>query len=170
MSILTTATVAIASTLIAAYGVGQFTTKSIATEIEIDAPPHAVWAELSDTEGHASWNPFVTHMSGDLTVGRQLNVTVQPAGNAPMGFTPTVLVSDEARELRWVGHLGFKGVFDGEHHFTMEETADGKTLFRQGETFSGMLAYVLFPLIGESTAGGFEAMNAALKTRVEAKG
>ncbi len=86
-----------------------------------------------------------------------------------MNFTPTVLVSDESQELRWIGRLGFKGIFDGEHYFIMEETAEGTTLFRHGETFSGMLAYVLFPLIGEDTEAGFNALNEALKSRLVSK-
>ena len=169
MSILTTSATAIAATLIAAYGIGQFTSKSIATEIEIAAPASAVWAELADTEGHATWNPFMKHMSGDLNVGNTLDVTIQSQGNAPMNFKPMVVVSEEDQELRWVGRLGFKGIFDGEHYFIMEKTSEGTTLFRHGETFSGMLVYVLFPLIGEDTEAGFKAMNGALKVRVEEK-
>ena len=169
MSILTTSATVIVATLVAAYGFGQFTSKSIATEIEIAAPASAVWSQMADTEGHATWNPLMKHMSGELTVGEKLDVTIQSQDNAPMSFKPLVLVSEEDQELRWVGRLGFKGIFDGEHYFIMEETAEGTTLFRHGETFSGMLAYVLFPLIGEDTESGFKAMNEALKARVEEK-
>lgn len=169
MSLLATSAIILATALIAAYGIGQLMSKSIATKIEIDAPADAIWAELTDTARYTDWNPFVTHLSGDLTVGNRLDVTVQPKGTAPMKFTPTVLASDNARELRWLGRLGFKGLFDGEHYFILEETASGTTIFRHGETFSGMLAYILFPLIGGDTEKGFNAMNAALKRRVEGK-
>jgi hypothetical protein len=157
MSILTTSAAAIAVTLIATYGIGQFTSESIQTQIEIDAPASAVWEVLSDTASYPTWNPFVKKISGDLVEGNHLTVTIQSEGNSPMDFAPLVLAAEENQELRWVGHLGFKGVFDGEHHYIIEETADGKTLFRHGETFSGMLAYVLFPLIGEDTETGFRA-------------
>ncbi len=168
MSILKKATTAIAATLVAAYGIGQFTSKSLYTEIEISAPASAVWAELANTEKYPEWNPFVKRLSGELAVGNRLAVTIQSEGNAAMDFSPTVLVSDENHELRWVGQLGFSGIFDGEHFFIMDETPEGTTLFRQGEHFSGMLSYVLFPFIEEDTENGFEAMNAALKARVEA--
>ena len=74
MSILTTSATAIAATLITAYCVGQFTSKSITSEIEIAAPSSAVWAELADTAGHADWNPSVKYMSGNLNVGSTLEV------------------------------------------------------------------------------------------------
>lgn len=167
MSIFAIAAITIAAILAAAYGVGQFTSRSLHTEIEINAPASAVWAELADGASFPQWNPFVKHLSGDLVVGNRLDITIRSAGNAPMNFTPTVLVSDENRELRWIGRLGFKGIFDGEHYFTIEETAEGTTLFRHGENFTGMLVYVLFPIIGKDTERGFIAMNEALKARVE---
>jgi len=46
-----TAAVAI-FTIAAAYGAGQFTSKKIYTEIEIDAPAQAVWQQLSDTDSY----------------------------------------------------------------------------------------------------------------------
>ena len=169
MSILTT-TAAIATTAFAAAcGIGQLTGPSITTEIEIAAPASAVWAELADAEAYPDWNPFVKHLSGGLEVGNHLNVTVQSEGNAPMDFTPEVLVADENAELRWVGRLGFKGIFDGEHYFILEETDRGTTLFRHGETFTGILGYPLLALIREDTHKGFLAMNEALKARVEDK-
>lgn len=169
MSILFKSATVLAVALVAAYGIGQFTSRIIATEIEINAPANVVWEELVDTEAYTDWNPFVKKLSGDLTVGNTLAVTVQSEGNSSMNFTPTVLVSDAGHELRWVGRLGFKGVFDGEHSFILEETSKGTTIFRHGETFTGMLAYVLFPLIGTDTKKGFNAMNNALKARVENK-
>ncbi len=170
MSILTaTATVA-ATALAAAYGVGLFFGPSISTEIEIKAPASAVWSELADAEAYPDWNPFVKHLSGDLEAGSRLNVTIQSEGNAPMDFTPEVLVADAGEELRWVGRLGFKGIFDGEHYFILEETDRGTTILRHGEHFKGILGYPLLALIGEDTQNGFLAMNTALKERVESKG
>ena len=85
-----------------------------------------------------------------------------------MDFTPEVLVAIEKEELRWVGRLGFKGIFDGEHYFILEETDRGTTVFRHGENFTGLLGYPLIALIREDTHNGFVAMNKALKARAEA--
>lgn len=168
MSILTTTATIATTALVAAFGIGQVTGPSISTEIEINAPASAVWAELADTAAYGDWNPFVRRISGDLEVGNRLEVTVGAEGNTPMDFTPEVLVADENAELRWVGRLGFQGIFDGEHYFILEETGQGTTILRHGETFTGLLGYPLIALIREDTHSGFLAMNQALKARVEA--
>ena len=167
MSILTTTAIVTAVTLTAALGVGQLTGPSISTEIEINAPASAVWAQLAAGDAYADWNPFIKHLSGNLEVGKHLNVTIQSEGNSPMDFTPEILVAAENAELRWVGKLGVRGIFDGEHHFILEETDRGTMIFRHGESFTGIHGYPLLALIREDTENGFKAMNAALKARVE---
>ena len=159
-----------ATALAAAYGLGLFFGPSISTEIEIEAPASAVWSELADGKAYPDWNPFVKRLSGDLKAGNRLNVTIQSEGNAPMDFTPEVLVADVGKELRWVGRLGVKGIFDGEHYFILEETDRGTTILHHGENFRGILGYPVLALIGKDTHNGFLAMNDALKSRVENKG
>lgn len=154
--------------LVAAYGFGQYKSQSIYTEIAIDAPAEVVWAELTDTSEYANWNPFIKEFKGEIKLGSQLDVTIQPPEGSAMRFRPFVLIADQNEEFRWVGRLGFKGVFDGEHYFKLEEQADGTTLFRHGETFTGMLADLLFVFLEEDTTKGFNAMNVALKERAEA--
>lgn len=167
MSSLLKSTSIAAGFVIAAYGIGLFVGPSIRTQIEIAAPASQVWKGLVNGKAYPEWNPFIKHLSGDLVVGDQLKVSIQPEGKTPMNFTPNVLIADESKELRWVGRLGFKGVFDGEHYFKLEETSKGTTVLRHGESFKGILAYPLFALIGKDTKNGFNAMNEALKKRVE---
>lgn len=162
------ATIAVTA-LVAAYGVGLLVGPSLSTEVEIAAPASVVWEELTNGADYPKWNPFVKYLSGDLKVGEYIDVTIQSEGNAPMDFTPEVLVADKDAELRWVGKLGFRGVFDGEHYFILEQTNEGTTILRHGENFRGILAYPLIALIGADTKSGFEAMNQALKSRAELK-
>ncbi|MAN63568.1 MAG: polyketide cyclase [Parvibaculum sp.] len=152
---------------IAIYGIGRVTGPSVYTEIEIAAPASAVWAVLADTEGHADWNPLIISMEGEVKEGAQLRNVLQLQEGSTNVFSPTVLVAEENTELRWLGSAGVKGIFDGEHYFLLEETDRGTTLFRHGENFSGFLSYPIFAFIGDDTKAGFEAMNAALKERVE---
>ena len=147
MSILTTTAAIAATALVAAFGIGQITGPSIETKIEIAAPASVVWKELADTDAYGDWNPFVRSISGALEAGEYLEVTVGADGNSPMDFTPEVLIADENEELRWVGRLGFKGIFDGEHYFILEETDRGTTIFHHGENFTGLLGYPLIALI-----------------------
>ena len=158
-----------ATALVAAYGVSLFVGPSISTQVEIAAPASVVWEELTNGAAYPEWNPFVKHLSGDLKVGNYINVTIQSEGHSTMDFSPEVLTANENTELRWVGKLGFTGVFDGEHFFILEETDRGTTILHHGENFTGLLAYPLIGLIGDDTRGGFEAMNEALKVRAELK-
>lgn len=168
MPILKTAAIA-TTTLVTAYVVGLFVGPSISTEIEIDAPASVIWKELTNGDAYPDWNPLVQRLSGDLVVGSFLNTTIQLGDNAPMDFTPEVLVVDENTEFRWVGQAGVPGIFDGEHFFILDETDEGITVFHHGENFTGLLAYPLFLFIGEDTKDGFQAMNQALKARAESK-
>ncbi len=149
------------------YGIGRVTGPSVYTEIEIAAPAPAVWAVLADTDGHADWNPLIISMEGEIKEGSQLRNVLQLQEGSTNVFSPTVLVANENAELRWLGSAGVSGIFDGEHYFLLEETDRGTTQFRHGEHFTGVLSYPIFAFIGEDTVRGFEAMNAALKERVE---
>ena len=149
------------------YGIGRVTGPSVDTEIEIAAPAPAVWKVLADTAGHADWNPLIISMEGELKEGAQLRNVLQLQEGSTNVFFPTILVAEANTELRWLGSAGVKGIFDGEHYFLLEETDRGTTLLRHGENFTGVLSYPIFAFIGDDTVRGFEAMNAALKQRVE---
>ena len=54
--------------------------KTVSSTVEINASPERVWAILTDLPGHASWDPFITAISGSLVPGQKLNVTIHPPG------------------------------------------------------------------------------------------
>jgi hypothetical protein len=142
--------------------------RRIETEIDIEAPAERVWAILTDFDHMPSWNPFIRSVSGEATTGARLSILVSPPGKRAMRFAPTVLSARPNRELRWLGSLFVKGLFDGEHYFLLEPRNERATRFVQGENFSGLL---VGPLSGAlpATRMGFEAMNAALKQLAEAQ-
>jgi len=84
-----------------------------------------------------------------------------------MAFTPIVTSAESPNRFSWLGKLGFKGVFDGHHRFDAESTGNGTVLFTQSEEFSGAFVPILWGMVNGKTRAGFEAMNAALKKRVE---
>lgn len=140
--------------------------RSIDTEIGIDREDAAVWAILADIDKWAEWNPFAK-ASGRLAVGERLEVEIRPSGRKPMTFRPTIVKLEPGRELRWLGHLGAPGIFDGEHGFRVVPEGSGRCRFEHFETFRGMLAGPILWLAGDTTRRGFEAMNRALKARAE---
>ena len=113
------------------------------SEIEINASSETVWNLLTDTSKFPEWNPFIRRLSGELKVGQKLVVFMQPSGTNGMEFKPDVVKVEPNHELRWLGHLIFPGLFDGEHIFQIESLGDKRVRFHQREIFSGILVPLL---------------------------
>ncbi len=143
-------------------------THQIRTTVEIERPAKQVWAVFSDFPTYPDWNPFITQISGEMTPGNELKVTILPPGGEAMDFTPTVTEFIPMRRFAWLGHVGIPRLFDGAHYFEVEDLGNGRSRFIQGEEFRGVLVPFLKPKLDGQTLDGFEAMNEALKGRVEA--
>ena len=141
--------------------------RELRTEIEFDGTPEEVWAVLADLRAYPEWNPFIEKIDGELRVGGKLDVTLQPVDERGITLHPTVLAVEPGRELRWLGHLMVPGIFDGEHHFQIEEAGQDRVRFTQSERFGGILLPLLWKKLRDGgTAKGFRAMNEALARRV----
>ena len=141
--------------------------KELYTEIEISAAPERVWQILTDFDALPEWNPFMRRASGDVEVGAKLEVFMQPSGGRGMTFRPTVVEAAPNREFRWLGNMGVRGLFDGEHTLVIERRGDDRVRLLHYELFRGLLVAPLLRLIGANTRRGFEEMNRALKERAE---
>ncbi len=139
----------------------------ITATISIFAPPERVWEVLLDFPRYGEWNPFVRSIEGSPTKGSSLRVAIHPPGGKAMSFRPLVLRYSPAQEFRWKGILLVPGLFDGEHYFKLEPATDGSTHFTQGESFTGLLVPLFRSTLDRNTKAGFEAMNQALKQRLE---
>lgn len=140
------------------------------TMIEIDASAERVWSVLTDFASYPQWNPFVRSVVGVPQKGTGLRIVIQPTGGRAMRFSPTVLVADTGRELRWLGRLLMPGLFDGEHAFVIESLGEHQVRFHQNERFSGILVGLFRASLDRDTRRGFEEMNHALKARAEQGG
>ena len=138
----------------------------IQTQIEIDAPPATVWSVLTDFAGYPDWNPFVTSIEGSQAVGEQLTLRLEPPDARAATVRVTIRLFRANQEFRWLGKLGPPGIFEGEQHFRLEPNGNGTT-FHHGEQFRGLLAGPMLWFLRKRTERGFDAMNAALKARVE---
>jgi hypothetical protein len=138
----------------------------IRTTIDIDAGVETVWSLLMDFDSYPEWNPFVRSVEGSPVVGERLVAVIGASGKKAMKISPVVQEVEAPRSFSWLGSVGRKGIFDGEHHFEIVEIEEG-TRFDQYEKFSGFLAPVVIGAIRKSTTRGFEEMNRALKSRAE---
>ncbi|MCI9856943.1 SRPBCC domain-containing protein [Microbacterium proteolyticum] len=138
----------------------------IETAIEIEAPPEVVWNVLTDFEAYPEWNPSLIGMTGALEPGSTLRFATDTTDEA-LVFEPVVREVRMHEHLRWEGTLLITGLFDGEHSFTLEPTAEGHTLLTQEESFRGVTVPFLTRWLDDNTKPDFVAMNEALKTRSE---
>jgi hypothetical protein len=141
--------------------------KQIKTEIIINASKEKVWNILTDFENYKSWNPFIVNSAGNAVAGSKLANTMK-LDDKTQTFRPKVLKVDENKYFDWLGHLFFKGIFDGHHYFKIEELSDNQIKLVQGENFSGILSGMILKSIGEKTMANFVKMNNALKELAEA--
>jgi hypothetical protein len=140
----------------------------VSAATEIDAPPAAVWAVLTDLARFHAWNPFIRAARGATGVGDAVRVRVRPSLPVPLVFHATVSASDEPRALRWDGHVLARWFARGDHTFEIAPLGDGRSRFVQRERFSGILPRLGARLLAREARRGFVAMNRALKQRVEA--
>lgn len=141
--------------------------KEIKSEIHIQATPERIWNILTAFEKYPEWNPFIKSIQGSVIVGGKIVARIEPPEAKGMTFKPTVLVFDKNKEFKWIGHLLFPGLFDGEHRFELIDNGDGTTTFIQAERFKGILVGMLSKMLDGSTLNGFNAMNRKLKEVAE---
>jgi hypothetical protein len=141
--------------------------KEIKTEVIIQASTERVWEVLTAFEKYPLWNPFVKSIQGKVKTGAKIIVRLEQPGSKGMTFKPTVLTFDKNKEFKWIGHLLFPGLFDGEHRFELIDNGDGTTTFIQAERFKGMLVRMFSKMLDTSTMKGFHAMNLQLKEEAE---
>jgi hypothetical protein len=137
----------------------------ISHSIDIDAEAARVWSVVADLPGYAAWNPFIVNAEGSFGPERQLRLHML-LGTRTITFTPEVKEVDEGRRVRWLGRLWMPGIFDGEHVLEVETIGDRRSRFTQREEFRGVLVPFMRSLLGR-TDEAFQAMNVALKARVE---
>lgn len=109
-----------------------------AGEIEIAAPPEAVWDVLTDFADWPRWNPDVRSMAADGPV-REGSVFRWKAG--PGTVTSTVVRVQSPELIAWTGTtLGVRAI-----HFWWLDRRDGQTHVRTAESFEGLVARLLRP-------------------------
>lgn len=140
--------------------------KSLVTSVVINASKETIWNALTDFSQYPTWNPFIISVEGKAETGTFLKNTMLLNGKTQV-FTPVVLEATPSKKLAWLGSLWFKGIFDGQHEFVLEEISAHQVRLVQREYFSGILSGLILKLIGEATRANFEKMNQALKQRAE---
>ena len=128
-----------------------------------------VWRVLTDFPAYPKWNPFIRSVQGRAQAGQRLKMHMRLPHGRSYRISARVLKAIPATELRWRGKMWIQGVFDDEHAFIIVPNGIKGVRFIQREHFSGLLASLIMPFIGEKTHKAFDLMNLALKKAAEAK-
>lgn len=147
-------------------------TRPVTASIEIDAPPAAVWAVITDLESYPRWNRFtprITLASHELAAGAELDLDCR--------MTPTTLLRDEHEvvlavdaerfhfEMGTSRTRGRPGIRSWRRQ-TCEMLPDGRTRFTNSEEFRGPLAPLVYLLYRGKLAVAFQGYCADLRDEV----
>ena len=134
------------------------------TDTMIDAPPRAVWKQLVDFDRHDEWSQHFK-LRGRPVVGEPGRVAFALFGR-PASVPVVIERVDDERELRWLG--GPKGLIRGSHYFILESRDGGRrTHFRHGETFSGLIAPLVWTFLKAQLGPSYAGFNEDLKRRAQ---
>ena len=141
----------------------------VQAETEIAAPTAVVWAVLTDLEAYDAWSTMLHYRGGALAEGGTIQLRLSLPNGPSYTFAPRVIALEPERCFAWRATTGLRGIFDGEHSFELNSLAKGKTLLRNRERYSGLLAplFQRLPMMRDAPAG-FAAMNEQIRARAEA--
>ena len=129
---------------------------------QIDAPPSAVWAVLTDISKWPEWDPFCDRIEGELVQGKKVKAFSKLSpGRA---FPVKVAVLEPDSKMVWRGGMPL-GLFKGERTFSLTPAGAG-TQFEMREEFSGLMLGLIKKSLPDMSAA-FEAFCAGLKARTE---
>lgn len=134
--------------------------------IEIEAPASAVWTVIADLDHWGAWNPLYIQASGKALVGTPLDMTIQLDGMKPQKARATVVTAEPGACLEYgISNLG--GLVKAFRYIDITPLGDDRCAVSNGEIMSGLLGNLLAGVVGEKVRKGLQAMNEALKAKVE---
>jgi hypothetical protein len=138
--------------------------KTIESEVTIDASRETVWRVLTDFEDYARWNPLMTSAQGDARLGARLEVELRPPSSEAQEVSPEITVLRPNRKLAWLSRTLAPGVADREYEVIIEPLDDDSVRIVMQKRFEGILT----PLVStEEEQVGLDLMAEALKMRAE---
>ena len=144
------------------------TKAGVAHRIEIAAPAADVWAVIADIDAWGRWNPLYVQARGMARVGDGLDMTIALEGMKPQKAHATV-VTVEPQELLEYAIVNLGGLVKAFRYIEIMPLGTDRCAVANGEVMSGPIGNLLARIVGPKVEQGLEAMNAALKARVEGR-
>lgn len=114
------------------------------------------------------WNPFLPKVCGEPIPGATLSLQISLPQSKPAWLQAEVLRVVPNQEFRWISCWLFPGLVDLEHRFLLEAQGSQTTILHHRELLRGLLVPYLWRFRRQRVRQGMEAMDEALKQRVEA--
>jgi hypothetical protein len=138
--------------------------KSIESEVTVEASPETVWRILTDFESYARWNPLMTTAEGDARLGAVIEVDLQAPQSDRQAVSPEITILRPNRKLAWMSRHLVPGVADREYEVILEPLADDRVRVVMHNRYEGIL--IPFTPTDEEQVG-LDLMAEALKKRAE---
>ncbi|CCG81076.1 Putative uncharacterized protein [Taphrina deformans PYCC 5710] len=126
---------------------------------------------ISKREAWPEWSSFLERFDGpkpalELKSGDTVKVALSGLGT----IQPTI-VTNTGDQFSWLGTLGVRGIFDGQHEFHFVAGTNSTTHFVHREIFNGLLVTPMLGWAGMHAGiqANFEKFNASLKAKVEGR-
>jgi len=141
--------------------------KTLSTDIKIRAKPEKVWDILTKFSDYQEWNPVMTKIIGEASLGKKIEVHIHTIKGKNRIYRPTITKFDINKELRWQGRSFLPGIFEGERIFEIKEMSSEEISLIHLEVFRGIGVKLMGNRLDEDLQQSFQAMNIALKARAE---
>ncbi len=129
----------------------------------IQASLETTWNILVDGTNWLQWNPTITKIEGNITLGETLKIYTKINPNQAFPVKVSEFIPYE--RMVWTSGMPF-GLFKGERIYSLSKQMEGCVEFSMREMFSGLMA----PLITQSIPDlqpSFDEFAASLKKRAE---
>ena len=103
--------------------------KTLSTGIKIRAKPEKVWDILTKFSDYEEWNPVMTRIIGEASLGKKIEVHIHTIKGKNRIYHPTITKFDINNELRWQGRSFLPGIFEGERIFEIKGYLFGRNFF-----------------------------------------
>lgn len=138
--------------------------KTIESEVTVEASRETVWRILTDFEGYSRWNPLMTTAAGDARLGAELEVVLEPPQGDRQDVSPEITIFRPDRKLAWISRELLPGISDREYEVILEPLGDERVRVLMHKRFEGIM--IPFISIAEEQIG-LDLMADALKERAE---
>lgn len=138
--------------------------KTIQSEVTIDAPVETIWGILTDFEDYKRWNPLQTDARGKAGLGETIEVAIAASDGDAEVYSSEITILRPNRKIAWISHKLMPGISDREYEVILTRLDEERARVDIHQRFEG----VLIPFTSTTEEEGrLDLMAAALKERAE---